>query len=104
MPIYLNSTEKNHSEQDYENIESPELYGSAAHVYYNCVGGAISYDDSAMPEYSNLERINDSVNDEEEIYSDPGYSLPDIYGCLERKKGCIFKNSDIRYMSNLLCS
>ena len=98
MPIHLNSAKKNHTEQDYEPIESPELYGSAAHVYYNCVGGSISYDDPAMSEYSKLGSINGSVNDEEEIYSDPGYSLPDIYGCLERKKTCIVKNSDIRYV------
>ena len=101
MPMHLNS---NHPEHDYEPIQSPESYGSAAHVYYNCVRGSIGYDDTAMPEYSNLRSTNSSVNDEEEVYLDPGCSLTDIYGCLERKKTCIIKNSDIRYISNYVCS
>ena len=99
MPMYLNTTRKNHSAQDYEAIPGPETYGSAAHVYYNCVGGSISYDDSTLPEYSKLEPINKSVavNDEEEVFSDPGSSLAEIYVCFEKKKICMIKYNDIRY-------
>ena len=99
MPMYLNTTRRNHSEQDYEAIPGPEAYGSAAHVYYNCVGGSINY---AMPEYSKPEPINRSVavNDDEEVYSDPGYCLAEIYVCFEKKKICMIKNSDIRYITS----
>ena len=86
--MYLNTTRKNHSEQDYEPIPGPEAYGSAAHVYYNCVGGSISYDDSVMPEYSKPEPVNKSVavNDDEEVFSDPGSSLAEFMFVLKRKR------------------
>ena len=97
-----NTTRRNHSAQDYEVIPGPEAYGSAAHVYYNCVAGSSSYDEPAMPEYSQPENINRSiaVNDEEEVYSDPGYSLAAIYLCFEKKKICMIKNNDIRYLTS----
>ena len=55
-----------------------------------------------MPEYSKLEPINRSVavNDDEEVYSDPGYCLAEIYVCFEKKKICMIKNSDIRYITS----
>ena len=99
MPMYLNTTRKNYSEQDYEAIPVPEACRSAAHVYYNCVGGSITYDEPSMPEYSKPEPINKSVavNDEEEVFSDPGSSLAEIYVCFEKKKICMIKYNDIRY-------
>ena len=49
--------------------------------------------------YSKLEPINKSVavNDEEEVFSDPGSSLAEIYVCFEKKKICMIKYNDIRY-------
>ena len=66
-----------HSDQDYEAIPGPKSCTSAVYVYYNCVasmGGSIGHDNLTIPEYSMLSNVNNStsVNDEEEIYSDPG--------------------------------
>ena len=37
-----------------------------------------------------------TANDEEEIYSDPGYSEADIYACFEKKKFRKIKRKDVR--------
>ena len=91
---------KNYSKiacNDYEAIEDPDEYGSAVRVYSNTVGDSTNYDDTTMPEYSEVEDVDGTTtNDEEEIYSDPGYSEADIYACFERKKLSIIQRTDVR--------
>ena len=50
-----------------------------------------------MPVYSEVEDVDGTTaNDQEEIYSDPGYSEADIYACFERKKLSIIQRCDVR--------
>ena len=91
---------KNYSKivcNDYEAIEDPDEYGSAVCVYSNTVGDSTNYDDTTMPEYSEVEDVDGTTaNDEEEIYSDPGHNEAEIYACFERKKLSIIQRCDVR--------
>ena len=99
---------KNYSKiacNDYEAIEDPDEYGSAVHVYSNTitVGVSVNYDDTIMPEYSEVDDVDGTtVTDEEEIYSDPGHSEADIYVCFEKKKFRMIKRKDVRYIANYI--
>ena len=56
-----------------------------------------AYDDSLISEYSEIGSPDDAtVNDEEEIYSDPGHSKEDIYACFEKKKFRMIKRNDVK--------
>ena len=91
---------KNYSKitcNDYEAVEDPNECASAVLVYSNTVGDSISYGDTTMLEYSEVEDVDGTTaNDEEEIYSDPGYSEAEIFACFERKKLSIIQRSDVR--------
>ena len=70
---------------DYETIQNPDDYASAVRVYCNNVKDSTTYDDTVMPEYIELENVdNNMANDGEEIYSDPGHSEADIYASFEK--------------------
>ena len=82
---------------DYEAVEDPDEYASAVDVYSNTVGDSTNYDDTIISEYSEVDDVDGTTaNDEEEIYSDPGYCETDIYACFERKKLSIIQRSDVR--------
>ena len=56
-----------------------------------------AYDDSLISEYREVGNPDEpTVNDEEEIYSDPGYSKEDIYACFEKKKFRMIKRNDVQ--------
>ena len=86
---------------DYEAIQNPDDYAAAVHVYSNTIEGSNNYDDAKMPEYSEVEDVDVTTgdDDQEEIYSDPGYSEADIYACFERKKLNMIERNDIRYLA-----
>ena len=70
-------------------------------MYSNTVRDSINYDDTTMPEYSEVDDVDGTTaNDEEEIYSDPGHSEADIYACFERKKFRMITRKDVRYIVN----
>ena len=52
---------------------------------------SITDDNIRMPEYDDV-----LTNDEEEIYSDPGHCVADIYACFEKKKFRMIKRNDVR--------
>ena len=59
-----------------------------------------AYNDSLISEYSEVGNPDEAtVNDEEEIYSDPGHSKEDIYACFEKKKFRMIKRNDVRYVT-----
>ena len=93
---------KSHSRfagNDYEAILHHSEYASAVHVYSNTVRESTAYDDSLISECSAVGNPDEpTVNDEEEIYSDPGHSKEDIYACFEKKKFCMIKRNDVRYL------
>ena len=50
-----------------------------------------------MPEYSEVGNVDSTTaNDEEEIYSDPGHSVADIYACFEKKRFRMIKINNVR--------
>ena len=57
-----------------------------------------AYDDSLISEYSEVGSPDEAitVNDEEDIYSDPGHSKEDIYDCFEKKKFRMIKRNDVK--------
>ena len=82
---------------DYEAILSPEEYMSEAHIYSNLERESAFYDDTIISEYSEIVNTSSTTAiDEEEIYSDPGHSLADIYACFETKKIHMIQTSDVR--------
>ena len=95
---------KNHSRlagNDYEAILHHSEYASAVHVYSNTMRESTAYDDSITSEYSEVANSDDAtVNNEEEIYSDPGHSKADIYACFEKKKFRMIKRRDVRLINN----
>ena len=103
MSSYSASAAKNHSRfagNDYEAVHHSE-YASAIHVYSNAMREPTAYDDSILSEYSEVGNPDDAtVNDEEEIYADPGHSKEDIYACFEKKRFRMIKRNDVRYVAN----
>ena len=89
---------KNYSKfscNDYEAVKNPDE--SAVHAYSNCVRQSVAYDDAITSEYSEIENADSAiVNDEEDIYSDPGHSEADIYTCFEKKRFRMLKRNDVR--------
>ena len=68
------STGKSHSRfasNDYEAILNHAEYQTAIQFYSSATRSSTFFNDSIISEYS---EITDATNDEEEIYSDPGYS------------------------------
>ena len=55
-----------------------------------------------MPEYSEVDDVDGTTANDEEIYSDPGHSEADIYACFERKKFRMIKRKDVRYITNYI--
>ena len=98
MSPYSDSKGKSYSKiacSDYEAIQSPDEYASAVRVYSNYIRESIN--DETVPEYSEATNADSTIiNDEEEIYSDPGHSEADIYACFERKKFRMIKRNDVR--------
>ena len=97
---YSASTTKNHSRfagNDYEAVLHHSEYASAINVYSNTMREPTAYDDSVLSEYSEVGNPDDAtVNDEEEIYADPGHSKEDIYACFEKKRFRMIKRNDVR--------
>ena len=91
---------KSHSKfagNDYEAILHHSEYESAVHVYSNTVRQSTAYDDSLISECSAVGNPDEAtVNDEEDIYSDPGHSKEDIYACFEKKRFRMIKRNDVR--------
>ena len=89
---------KNYSKiacNDYEAIQNPDE--SVVRVYSNTIRDSTNYDDTIISEYSELEDVdNNTANDEEEIYSDPGHSEADIYTYFEKKRFRMIKRNDVR--------
>ena len=97
---YLDTKGKNYYSRiagnDYEAIHNPDV-ASAAQVYSNYISKSTNYDDTIVSVYSEVGDVDGTTaNDEEEIYSDPGYSKEDIYACFEKKKFRMIKRNDVR--------
>ena len=99
-PNNSNTLRKKYSKivcNDYEAVEDPDEYASAVCVYSNTIGDSTNYDDTIIPEHNEVDDVDGTTaNDDEELYSDPGYSETDIYACFERKKLSIIQRSDVR--------
>ena len=90
------STGKSHSRfasNDYEAIINHAEYQTAVNFYSSNTRSSTFFNDSIISEYSEITGV---TNNEEEIYSNPGYSKEDVYTCFEKKKFCMVKRSDIR--------
>ena len=91
---------KSHSRfesNDYEAILHHSEYASAVHVYSNTMKESTAYNDSLISEYSEVGNpVEATVDDEEEIYSDPGHSKEDIYACFEKKKFRMINRNDVK--------
>jgi len=76
---------------DYIALQNPSSYLAAQKSYSN-LEKSFTYD------YARTLECSEVSTNVEEIYLDPGHSEVDIYACFERKKFCIIKNRDVRYV------
>ena len=98
MSPYSDSTGKNHSRfasNDYEAAPKLAEYETAIQFYSNTMRESTAYYGSRMSEYSEVADAT-TINDGEEVYSDPGHCKEDIYACFEKKKFRIIRKNDIR--------
>ena len=62
------------------------------------MGESVINEDIRGLDYSKVSDVDTaSINDQEEVYSDPGYSEADVYACFEKKRFRKIKIDDIRY-------
>ena len=83
---------------DYEPLPDSAEYASGFCAYMNTMRESLINEGISGLDYAEISNIDPAATyEEEEVFSDPGYSEADVYACLERKKFRKIKIDDIRY-------